>query len=204
MSLFLVFEGIDGAGKSTQVSALSARLEALGRVVRRLVEPTDGPLGREIRQRARHGPPMSAQEELDLFLADRRANVAENVRPALARGEVVIQDRYYFSTAAYQAARSELGLSPAEVVALHREWAPLPDAVLWLDLPVEAGLARVERRGVGDAFEREDRQRAVRANFQGLASETPCFVAIDAAQPAEAVADAVWSAVEPLLTKDPS
>jgi len=199
MSLFLVFEGIDGAGKSTQVETLAARLEGLGRVVRRLVEPTDGPAGREIRQRARHGPPLGAQEELDLFLTDRRTNVERNVLPALERGEVVIQDRYYFSTAAYQPTRAELGLTPADVVALHREWAPLPDAVLWLDLPVEAGLARVERRGAGDAFEREDRQRAVRENFQALAADTPCFVAIDAAQPAAGVAAAVWAAVEPLL-----
>jgi dTMP kinase len=199
MRLFLVFEGIDGAGKSSQLAALVARLESRGLTVRRLVEPTDGPHGREIRRRAREGPPMSASEELELFLADRRENVAQNVIPALEAGEVVVQDRYYFSTAAYQAARPELELSPEDVVALHTEWAPEPDCVLLLDLSVERGLARVERRGAGDAFEEESRQRSVREHFHRLAETTPCFTIVDADQSPEEVARAVWAAVEPLL-----
>lgn len=199
MSVFVVFEGIDGAGKSSQLARLAERLEAAGRKVRRLVEPTNGPKGSEIRRRAREGPPMSAQEELDLFVEDRRENVAQNVLPALQAGEVVLQDRYYFSTAAYQAARDELGLTPADVVALHSAWAPLPDCVLLLDLSVDEGLARVAKRGAGDAFEEESRQRRVRDAFHALAEVTTCFQRVDAAQPPDAVAEAVWAAVAPLL-----
>jgi dTMP kinase len=197
--LFLVFEGIDGAGKSSQVARLVEALEARGRVVERLVEPTDGPHGSELRHRARHGPPLSAQEELDLFLVDRRQNVAEGILPALAAGRDVVQDRSYFSTAAYQATRPELGLSPAEIVALHQEWVPMPDLVLFLDLPVDVGLARVQRRGVGDAFEEEGRQRRVRENFLALAAATPCFRRVDAEQDPASVAAAVWSHVQPLI-----
>lgn len=199
MSLFLVFEGIDGAGKSSQVERLIAALEARGRSVTRLVEPTDGPHGSELRRRARHGPPLSAQEELDLFLADRRQNVAEGIRPALSAERDVVQDRSYFSTAAYQATRPELGLKPEEIVALHSEWVPAPDLVLFLDLPVEVGLARVRRRGAGDAFEEEGRQRQVRENFLALAAQTPSFRRIDATGAPEAVAAAVLREVLPLL-----
>ncbi|MGE0709200.1 MAG: dTMP kinase [Planctomycetota bacterium] len=202
MGPFLVFEGIDGAGKSSQLALLAARVEAAGRRVRRLVEPTDGPLGQEIRRRARgEGAPLSAREELDLFVADRRQNVEQNVLPALEAGEVVLQDRYFYSTAAYQAARPELGLSPEEVVALHA-WAPLPDRVLLLDLPVSEGLSRVARRGAGDSFETETRQRRVREHFLALAAEDARFVTIAADRPPAEVAAEVWAAVSPLLAPE--
>jgi dTMP kinase len=198
--VFLVFEGSDGAGKSSQLTRLAARLEADGHTVARLVEPSRGPLGTEIRERASgQGPPMSAQEELDLFVADRRQNVSQNVLPALERGEVVVQDRYFYSTAAYQSARPELGLTPSDVLALH-DWAPQPDAVILLDLPVDEGLTRVRKRGVEDAFEGEDRQRKVRQAFLGMAEAAPgVFRRVDASQTEEQVAEAVWAAVAPLL-----
>ncbi|MEZ6186466.1 MAG: dTMP kinase [Planctomycetota bacterium] len=195
---FLVFEGPDGAGKSSQLATLAARVAALGREVVRLVEPTHGPIGSEIRQRAQHGPPLSAQEEFDLFVADRRVNVREAIEPALARGAVVIQDRYFYSTAAYQAARDELGLSPDDVLAAHA-WAPRPDRVLLLDVPVEVGLARVAARGAGDAFEREDRQQRVRASFLRMAETIPRFRRIDATQSPDQVAAEVWEHVRELL-----
>jgi dTMP kinase len=195
---FLVFEGIDGSGKSSQVARLVARLQAEGREVVTTLEPTHQGHGAEIRRRAQHGPPMSAREELDLFLADRRENVSGNVVPALEAGRDVVQDRYFFSTAAYQAARPELGLSPDEVVALH-DWAPRPDLVLLLDLPVDVGLGRVAQRGAEDAFEETGRQERVRATFHALAERDPTFRVIDATQDVDAVAEAVWREVAPLL-----
>ncbi|MCA8924220.1 MAG: dTMP kinase [Planctomycetes bacterium] len=198
---FLVFEGPDGAGKSSQLERLAQRVEGLGREVVRLVEPTHGPIGSEIRRRAQQGPPLSAQEELDLFVEDRRGNVRDAIEPALARGAVVIQDRYFYSTAAYQAARDELGLSPAEVLELHA-WAPRPDRVLLLDLPTEVGLARVAERGAGDAFEREDRQRKVREHFLAMAEGDPAFRRVDASRPRDAVAAAVWAEVADLFGEE--
>lgn len=202
--VFLVFEGVDGAGKSSQLQRLAERIEGMGRQVVRLAEPTHGPEGEEIRRRAREGPPLGAREELDLFLADRRRNVAENVRPALDRGDVVLQDRYFYSTAAYQAARPELGLTPRQVVELHAEWAPRPDLVLLLDLPVELGLARVAGRGAGDAFEQRDLQELVRRNFQALAQEEPNFRRIDAEPDPDLVALEVWMSVAPMLELEPA
>ena len=198
--MFLVFEGIDGSGKSSQLRRLAGRIEALGRTVCRLVEPTDGPHGAEIRRRAAgEGAPMSAREELDLFVADRRENVAGNIQPALARGEVVLQDRYFYSTAAYQAALPELGLTSGDVIAMHEGWAARPDRVLLLDLAVDVGLARVQRRGARDAFENVERQEHVRSSFLALAAADERFTVVDASQDPDAVADAVWAAVGPLL-----
>lgn len=197
--VFIVFEGVDGAGKSSQLARLADRVAASGREVVRLVEPTHGPIGAEIRRRAREGPPLGAREELDLFLADRRQNVDENVRPALARGAVILQDRYFYSTASYQVARPELGLSPEEVVALHDSWAPRPDLVVLLDLPVSSGLERVRRRGPGDAFEEVGRQEAVRRTFLALADADPRFAVVDAGADEATVAREVWARVAPLL-----
>lgn len=197
--LFLVFEGVDGAGKSTQIQRLAQRIEALDRRVVRLAEPTHGPEGEEIRRRAREGPPLAAKEELELFLADRRRNVYESVRPALDRGDVVLQDRYFYSTAAYQAAREELGLTPRQVIELHAEWAPRPDLVLLLDLPVDVGLQRVAGRGAGDAFEQRSLQELVRRNFLALAEEEPNFRLIDGQPDPDLIEAEVWMAVAPLL-----
>ncbi len=196
-----MLEGIDGAGKSTQLARLAERIAASGRRVVRLVEPTDGPHGRQIRERARHGPPLAPREELELFLADRRENVRDNVLPALERGDVVVQDRYYLSTAAYQAARPELGLAPEDVVRLH-EWAPVPDLVLLLDLPVDEGLGRVGRRGAEDAFEDASLLARVRTNFLALAAHDPTIQRVDAGAAPDAVAAAIWERVAPLLEDD--
>jgi dTMP kinase len=197
-TVFLVFEGADGAGKSSQLSRLAERLEGLGYTVSRLLEPTHGPLGSEIRRRAAHGPPLAAREELDLFLRDRRENVEGNVLPALARGEVVLQDRYFYSTAAYQGARPALGLTPAEIVTLH-DWAPRPDLVILLDLEVEEGLRRVRARGPSDAFEELSMQERVRSNFLELARTDATFHKVDASAAPELVAQAIWVRVEPLV-----
>lgn len=196
-----MLEGIDGAGKSTQLARLAERIAASGRRVVRLVEPTDGPRGRQIRERARHGPPLAPREELELFLADRRENVRDNVLPALERGEVVVQDRYYLSTAAYQAARPELGLTPEDVLRLH-EWAPVPDLVLLLDLPVDEGLGRVGRRGAEDAFEDAALLARVRTHFLALAAHDPTIQRVDASAAPDAVAAAIWERVAPLLEED--
>lgn len=197
--LFIVFEGIDGAGKSGQLKALARVIEGRGHKVRLLFEPTQGEHGREIRRRAKNGPPMTPEEELRLFVADRHENVANNIKPALEQGSVILQDRYFYSTAAYQATRPELCLSPQEIAATHLTWAPEPDLVLLLDLPVEESLARVVLRGQADAFENQEFQERVRENFLTLASLYPCFKIINATASRENAALAIWRAVAPLL-----
>ena len=101
---FIVFEGIDGSGKSTQAQLLADTLEARGRAVFRTREPTaDSPAGRQLREIARHGREgVSLQQEIDLYFEDRAWHIENEVAPALHRGEIVVCDRYWYSTAAYQ------------------------------------------------------------------------------------------------------
>jgi dTMP kinase len=196
----VVFEGIDGAGKTTQASRLVERLTREGYAVRRLVEPTNGPIGTEIRKRATEGPPMAPEEELDLFLRDRRENVEKNLRPALARNEVVVQDRSFLSTVAYQGARAELGKTREQLLKLH-EGIPKPDVIVLLDLDVDSGLARVSSRGKRDAFEDRVYLGRVLENFRALTGAVggTNVRTIDAARSAEAVERDVWTLLLPML-----
>lgn len=151
--LLVVFEGIDGSGKSTQAASLTRRLKRRGYGVVSLREPSRGPWGRLIKKLARDPDSLTAGEELALFILDRRDNVARNILPALRRGLVVILDRYYYSTMAYQGAR---GINPEHIRRLNERFAPRPDVVFILDLGPAAGLARISSRRTRDElFEQE-------------------------------------------------
>ena len=164
---FVVLEGLDGSGKSTQLARLAKRYAAAGREVVVTREPYDCPPGRTLRELARRHAPVSAEEELALFVAQRRLHVREVIEPALARGALVLSDRYFLSTVAYQGAR---GLDPAKLLAESEAEFPWPDLVLLLVLPPAAGLARVAARGAPaePAFERADLLARVAANFAAL------------------------------------
>ncbi len=165
----VVLEGIDGSGKTTLAANLAAALNDEGRTVVQTREPTDGPIGARIRALARSGrESVTPEEELALFQADRKAHVEEVVRPALARGDVVIQDRSYFSTVAYQ---GERGLSRAEILSSSEAIAPKPDILLVVDVPVEVALQRIRQtRAEGpDAFERALTLHRIREVFLSFA-----------------------------------
>jgi dTMP kinase len=171
----IAIEGIDGSGKTTQAALLKDWALGLGFEVVATKEPTAGPWGSRIRN-SKFTSRMSADEELDCFVRDRREHVEELLAPSLERGAVVIVDRYYFSTAAYQGAR---GLEPAAVLALNQAFAPRPDIVLLLDLAPEEGLQRVSERGAGrDLFESVEELTKARAIFLSL--EEPRIVKLDA------------------------
>jgi dTMP kinase len=146
--LLLALEGIDGSGKSTQARLLAGALEKQGRAVVLTQEPTDGPTGQELRRYlqglSRH---LSPAAELELFMADRREHVARLIQPALAAGKIVISDRYYYSSVAYQGA---LGLDPQEILALNESFAPRPHLVFLLQLPVSKALERLAAKGTAD------------------------------------------------------
>jgi dTMP kinase len=181
--ILIVLEGIDGTGKSTQAALLAEKLRGLGVKTSVFREPTDGVWGRKIREKAKKAGSLTAEEELDLFLRDRRDNVEKNIKPALERGETVILDRYYFSTIAYQSAK---GLDAGRIRRLNEEFAPPPDLVFILDLDAESGLGRIRERGARDElFEREDYLRKVRAVFRSFRGRR--FIRIDALKPIEAV-----------------
>ena len=166
--VLIAFEGIDGSGKSTQARALGGALREKGYDVVLSSEPTRGRWGRKIadlRRRGREG--LSAEEELDLFMKDRREHVREVVAPGLERGAVVILDRYYFSSAAYQGAR---GLDPGDILERNELFAPRPDLVFILTIDPDKGIERVvsERRDEPDAFERVRDLKRVEEIFESF------------------------------------
>ena len=190
-----VLEGIDGTGKSTLSRSLAPWLRASGREVITSREPTDGPHGTALRQSAKTGR-LSIEDEFDLFLKDRAEHVATLIAPALDRGAIVILDRYYFSTAAYQGAR---GLDPLAIIEANEKFAPIPDLVVLLDLDPAAGAARISRRGdVLDDFEALDYQREVRRIFNSL--DRPFIRRVDASQESEAVFQEARALVEIALS----
>ncbi|MDB4127558.1 MAG: dTMP kinase [Verrucomicrobiales bacterium] len=175
--MFIVFEGIDGTGKSTQVKLLAEALRAQGHEVITSKEPTDGPHGSKLRQSAETGR-LSAQEELDLFHMDRKEHVEDLIKPALDRGVVVILDRYFFSTMAYQGIR---GFDPTEIRRLNEKFAPIPDFVFILELDLDIALSRIGGRdGQANEFEQRD---ALQKCHDVFASLTDGFIhRIDAGQ----------------------
>lgn len=193
--LFVVFEGIDGSGKSTQARILVRRLREAGREVVLLREPTRGKWGREIRRQALRADSLTPEEELDLFVRDRRENVSRNILPALERGRVVVLDRYYFSTIAYQGAK---GLDREGIRRLNETFAVPPDLVVILDVPAESGLARIGgRRTRDELFEREDYLVRVAGIFRSF--EGPRILHLDGLAPRAEIARAVWARVKELL-----
>jgi dTMP kinase len=175
----IVIEGIDGAGKTTQARILVRRLRRRGYACRYLREPSRGRFGREIRRLALRARSLTPEGELQLFLKDRRENVERNIRPALAGGRIVILDRYYYSTIAYQGAK---GIDPGRIRRLNERFAPRPDLVFILDLGPEAGLSRIAGRKTRDAlFEKAAYLARVRKVFRSLAG--PRIVLLDARRP---------------------
>lgn len=180
--MLLAFEGIDGSGKSTQARRFVEWAQARGLDVVSSREPTNGPWGRKIRE-ARFTARMSPEEELQAFLEDRKEHVETLIRPALARGAVVIVDRYYYSTVAYQGAR---GLDPKALLLRNRAFAPKPDLVLLVDVDPAKALERIEARGEGrDLFETLEALKAVRNIFLSVAE--PHVAVIDGAHEPEVV-----------------
>src|SRR2546427_9553935 len=195
--LLLVFEGVDGAGKPTQLRLLGERLPRAGYDVACLKEPTEGPWGQKLRQLAQHGrEAIAPATELEWFLQDRREDVEHNIQPALARGQIVVLDRYYFSTMAYQGA---LQLHPEEIRARNEAFAPPPDLLFLLHLPAAQGLQRVRQRGTLRHFERLDYLERVVAIFAAM--DFPYLRRIDAAAEPLAVQEYIWQEVASLLTR---
>jgi dTMP kinase len=193
--LFIVIEGIDGTGKSTQVKRLGDWFESQGREVVLSREPTAGPWGSKVRESAASGR-LSAAEELQCFLNDRAEHVRELIRPALAAGKVVILDRYYFSTMAYQGAR---GFDPVEIRRRNEEFAPVPDRLLIMDLDVDTALERIGVRGdTANEFEKRDSLERCREIFLSLRDESFVRV-VPSGGSLDEVAEQVCLAVSDLL-----
>ncbi|MFZ6992361.1 dTMP kinase [Curtobacterium sp. RRHDQ66] len=205
---FITLEGGDGAGKTTQAESLTEWLEANGRTVVRTREPGGTDLGLRIREIVLHERGhVSARAEALLYAADRAHHIETVVRPAIARGDVVLQDRYIDSSVAYQGVARGLG---AEHIRSVSDWAAdglVPDRTVLLDLDVTEGRARVAAAR-GDTFDRLESEAAafhesVRAAFLGMAAAEPeRFLVVDAAEPADVVQQRIRRALAPLVEID--
>ena len=161
--LLIAFEGIDGSGKTSHIPLLAQYLRELGHTVVETREPTDGTHGKRIRSLLSQRHQMTKEEELELFLLDRRDHVQECINPALAAGHIILTDRYYFSTAAYQ------GAAGGDLAAIFNRnaFAPEPDLVLLLTISADEGIRRI-REGRGESpkdFEQKDQLEKVAALF---------------------------------------
>lgn len=193
--LLIVFEGLDGAGKTTQIRFLAARLRQEGYDVVCLKEPTDGVWGQKLRQLARQGRQgLAPATELEWFLQDRREDVEQNICPALARGQIVLLDRYYFSTMAYQGA---LGCDLEVIRQRNEAFAPPPHLLLLLDISPHQGLQRVQQQRQLDGFERVDYLQRVAAIFAQM--DFPYLRRIRAAAAPEVVHAQIWQEVQHTL-----
>lgn len=196
---FIAIEGIDGAGKSTQAKMLCDVLIRDGFKAIYLKEPTDGPYGKKIRALAQKGrDSITPMQEFELFLEDRKQDVAENIRPALQSGTIVIIDRYFYSSIAYQGA---LGLDPEFINAENRKIAITPDLVIYLSIPADYAPTRIEKSR-GDAsnlFEKLEYLRKVKANFDAMTYPEICR--IEGSGNVEEVHQKIYSRVRELLDK---
>lgn len=202
--LFVTFEGGDGVGKTTQAALLEEWLTQAGRTVVRTREPGGTEVGVLIRDIVlHHRGEVSARAEALLYAADRAHHVQTLVRPALARGEVVIQDRYLDSSVAYQGAGRVLGRDEVRRLSLWATEGLLPDVTVLLDLDPSAARSRLDADDKPfDRLEAEEEHfhARVREEFLALAAAEPTrFLVLDAALPAADLAAAVRARVETLL-----
>jgi len=198
--LFVSFEGGDGAGKSTQSRALAGWLEGRGERVLSTFEPGDSALGAVLRDAVQHGEDLDARTEALLYAADRAHHVATVVRPALARGEVVLTDRYLDSSVAYQGVGRGLGAEAVERLSLWATDGLLPDLTVLLDIEPVAGLARLT--GAPDRLERagdEFHRRARQAFLDRAAADPGRWLVLDAVAPAQELAAPIRERVGALL-----
>ena len=183
MGILIAFEGIDGAGKTTQVQLLGRSLQAAGEDVVLSKEPTDGPWGRQIRESAQNGR-MPIEEEIRAFVEDRKEHIEHTIRPGLESGKIVILDRYFYSTIAYQGAR---GADRQQLTDFMKSFAPIPNVVFLLDVEPLVALSRIanDRGDTPNEFERADQLAVVRGVFEWLAESDDHISTINGHRPIE-------------------
>ena len=202
---FITFEGTEGCGKSTHIKKLARRLEAEGHTVRTLREPGGTESGESIRQLLKHGPEeLTAEAELLLMNASRAQLVREVIRPAIAAGEIVLCDRFYDSTTVYQGTGRGLDAAEVQAVIDIAVGDVRPDLTLLLQIPLKTSEERRARRSETDRFEQADRTffERIEAGYTALAAAEPARIrVIEADQPLDTVAAAIWRIVSDRLKK---
>ena len=203
--LFITFEGSEGCGKSTQVQRLAERLRTVDREVVVTREPGGTEIGEQLRhllQFSKAGHAMAAETELLLFTASRAQLVRELIQPALARGAVVIADRFLDSTTVYQGVARRIDAARVAAINAFAVGACLPALTFLLDLDPLAARARLlAREGAPDRMENQPAEfyEAVRAGYLRLAADTPRIRLLDAMQPIAKLEEQIWQEVEAQL-----
>ena len=196
--LLIVLDGPDASGTSTHAKLLAEHLQKEGRAVLLTSEPTDGPIGTEIREYLKGPQPGMAAPTTDpmelqlLFTKDRAWHVQNVIEPALAAGKIVVCDRYWHSTIVY--AESQ-GLDSLELKNMNNKFVQ-PDIVLFTLPPLEVSLKRMAKRSSKDLFEREDLQRKIHAGYTRLAKHDSRVIIIDTSGQKEGTAAVIWKAYE--------
>lgn len=202
--MFITFEGIDGVGKSTQLDLLEKFLIESGKQVVRTMEPGGTELGQEIRHLLLHRKgDVSPRSEALLYAADRAHHVATKIKPALASGKVVLSDRYFDSSVAYQGAARQLNVDDVRDISLWAIDHLMPDLTVLLDLPAEEAIKRRSSKGTEpDRLESEQLEffEKARAEYLSMAVE-PRFLVIDATNSVEQIHQQVLGRVNSLLSQ---
>jgi len=210
--LFISFEGTEGCGKSTQIKLLAERLHSLGHRVRTLREPGGTPIGEEIRHTLKHSKSneaMTAEAELLLMNASRAQLVREVIRPALAAGDIVLCDRFYDSTTAYQGHGRQLDLEKVKAIIDFAVGDTRPNITLFIHVPAEVSAMRLRSRQETLPFVRDRIEEADQKFFERVAhgfgvialNEPERIKIINGALPVEFVCDKIWETVQPALPR---
>jgi dTMP kinase len=198
--MFVTFEGVDWSGKSTQAELLTAWLRDEGRTVVATREPGGTPVAEGVRDLVLHGHDMSPWAEAALYAAARADHAAQVIRPALARGEDVVCDRYLDSSVAYQGIARELGRQRVRDLSLIVTDGLLPDRTFLVLVDPDEALQRAT--GDHDRIEREGAEfmRRVDAGYRALAAAEPeRIVTVDGSRAPDEIAEEVRERVRPLL-----
>ena len=188
--MLINLEGIDGCGKSTQSQFLMGEFEKNNEKTILPKEPTNGKYGRKLWEMLSGKIEATTEEILELFVMDRKEHVDQKINPALNEGKIVLMDRYYYSTMAYQAAA---GID-VKRIRKDNEFAPKPDIVLVFDLPADLAMKRVRGHSVADVFEKEEHLEKVRKAYLNL-EDDPLVRIIDATRTPEEIFDEVWKLI---------
>ena len=188
--MLINLEGIDGCGKSTQSQFLMDKFESDNEKTILLKEPTNGKYGQKLWEMLSGKIEATTEEILELFVLDRKEHVNQKIKPALDEGKIVLMDRYYYSTMAYQAAAG------IDINRIRRdnEFAPKPDIVLIFDLPADLAMKRVRGHSVADVFEKEEHLEKVRKAYLNLEDDSLVRI-IDATRAPDEIFNEVWRLV---------
>ncbi len=203
--ILIAIDGIDGAGKTTQCNLLKEWLNSQGFCAFVIKEPSkNSKYSKQIKIRSQHHRIFdfsnSPEAELNLFIEDRRENVKKNIKPKLEKNKIIIMDRYYFSTIAYQ---SVLGIDPEKIRKINEEFAPIPDLTIIIDVPPKVGIQRINGRGdTCNSFEKKEYLEKVREVFLQMKEyQNIHFIEGNTHRPIQQVFNDITELVEPVIKK---